>query len=336
MLTCWKESYDQPGQHIKKQRHYFANKGQSSQGYGFSSGHVWMWELDCEESWVPKNWHFSTVVLEKTLESLLDCKEIQPVHLKGDQSWVFIGRTDVEAETPLLWPFDAKSWLIGKDPDAGKDWRQEKKEITEDEMVGWHDWLDGHGFGWTQGFGDGHEDLVCCGSWGCKESDMTERLNWTGYKEKSICISWLKNKNNDVCSLFLAVPHTECGILGLRLGIEPTIAALDMWSLKHWITGQVLIMIFSSSLSCFVCLCHWAYFLITGLSLFLKFVSHRNTYTHIHFCLFNNEKHSISMRLACSCFNKLPHHHHPNLIWLVCLGDKEGLSWHSQIIFGRI
>ena len=107
--------------------HYFVNKGPSSQGYGFSSGHVWMWELDCEESWVPKHWCFWTVVLEKTLEGPLDSKEIQPVHPKGDQSWVFFGRTDVEAETPILWPPDAKSWLTGKDPDAGKDWKQKGK-----------------------------------------------------------------------------------------------------------------------------------------------------------------------------------------------------------------
>ena len=116
----WKKSSDQPRQHIKKQRHYFANKGPSSQGYGFSSGHVWMWDLDYKESWTPNNWCFWTVVL-KTLESPLDCKEIQPVHPKGDQFWVFIGRTDVEAKTPILWPPDAKSWLIGKDSDAGKD-----------------------------------------------------------------------------------------------------------------------------------------------------------------------------------------------------------------------
>ena len=145
--TPWKESYDQPRQHIKKQRHYFANKGPSSQGYGFSSSHIWMWELNYKESWSPKNWCFWTVVLEKTLESPLDCKEIQPVHLKGDQSLVFISRTDVEAETPILGPPDAKSWLIWKDPDAGKDWGQEEKGKTEDEMVGWHQWLNGHGFG---------------------------------------------------------------------------------------------------------------------------------------------------------------------------------------------
>ena len=146
MLTPWKESYDQPRQHIKKQRYYFVNKDPSSQGYGFSSGHVWMWELNYKESWALKNWCFWTVVL-KTLESPLDCKEIKSVHPKGDQSWVFIGRTDVEAETLILWPPDAKSRLIWKDPDAGKDWRQEENGTTEDEMVGWHHQLKGHKFG---------------------------------------------------------------------------------------------------------------------------------------------------------------------------------------------
>ena len=129
-------------------------------------------------SWALKNWCFWTVVLAKILESLLDCKEIQPVHPKGDQSWVFIGRTDVEAETPILGPPDAKNWLIWKDPDAGKDWGQEEKGTTEDEMVGWHHWLDGHGFWWTPGVGDGQGGLACCRPWGCKESDTTE-LNWT-------------------------------------------------------------------------------------------------------------------------------------------------------------
>ena len=138
-----------------------------------------MWELDCEESWAPKNWCFWTVVLEKTLESPVDCKEIQPVHSKGDQSWVFIGRTDVEAETPILWPLDAKSWLIWKDSDAGRDWGQEEKGTTEDEMAGWHHWLNGHGFGWTPGVGDGQGGLACYSSWGCKESDTTECLTWT-------------------------------------------------------------------------------------------------------------------------------------------------------------
>ena len=121
------------------------NKGLSSQTYGFSSSHVWMWELDCKESWAPKNWCFWTVVLEKILESPLDCKEIKPVNPKGNQSWIFIGRPDDEAETPVIWPPEVKNWLIGKDPDAGKVWRKEERGTTEDEMmVAWHHWLDGH------------------------------------------------------------------------------------------------------------------------------------------------------------------------------------------------
>ena len=159
------QAYDQPRQDIKKQRHYFANKGPSSQGYGFSSGHVWMWELDCEESWVPKNWCFWTTVLEKTLESPLDCKGIHPVHPKGNGSWIFIGRTDVEAETPIVWPPDAKNWLIWKDPDAGKDWRQEEKGTTGDEMVGWHHPFDGREFAQAPEVGDGQGSLACCSPW---------------------------------------------------------------------------------------------------------------------------------------------------------------------------
>ena len=178
-LAPWKESYDQPRQHIKKQRHYIANRGPSSRSYGFPRSHVWMWELDYKESWVPKNWCSWTVVMEKTLESSLDCKEIKPVHPKGNQSWIFIGRPDAEAETPILWPSDVKSWLIGKDPDAGNDWRQEEKEMTEDEMVGWHHWPDGHDFQQALGVGDGQGGLACYSPWVHKELDMTEQLNWT-------------------------------------------------------------------------------------------------------------------------------------------------------------
>ena len=138
-----------------------------------------MWELDCEESWVLKNWCIWTVVLEKTLVSPLDCKEIQPVHPKGDQSWVFIGRTDAETESPILWPPDAKNWLIGKVPDAERDWGQKEKGTTEDEMAGWRHQPDAHEFGWTLGVGDGQGGLACCDSWGRKESDTTEQLNWT-------------------------------------------------------------------------------------------------------------------------------------------------------------
>ena len=176
--TPWKESNDQPRQHIKKQRHYFANKSLSSQRYGSSSSPVWMWELDYTKSWVLKNWCIWIVVLQKTLESPLDCKEIQPVHPKGNKSWVFIGRTDAEAETSILWPPDGKNWLIWKDPDAGKeDWRWEKKGTTEDEMVGWHHQLDGYGFEQALGVGNGHGRLVCCSPWGHKASDTTDRLN---------------------------------------------------------------------------------------------------------------------------------------------------------------
>jgi len=178
MLASLRKSYDQPRQHIKKQRYYFASKGPSSQSYGFSSSHVWMWELDYKESWALKNWCFWTVVLEKTLESPLDCKEIKPVLSKGDQFWVFIGRTDVEAETPILWLPDVKNWLIGKDPDAGKGWRQEEKGTTEDKMAGWHHQLDGHEFEQAWQMVKDRE------AWhavvhGVTESDMTERLNRT-------------------------------------------------------------------------------------------------------------------------------------------------------------
>ena len=138
-----------------------------------------MWELDYKESWAPKNWCFWNVVLEKTLESPLDWKEIQPVNPKGNQSWIFFGRTDAEAETPTLWPPDVKNWLIGKDPDAGKDWRWEEKVTTEDEMVGWHHQLNGHESEQVLGVGDGQGSLACCSPWDRKESDTTERLNWT-------------------------------------------------------------------------------------------------------------------------------------------------------------
>ena len=185
MLAPWNKSYYQPRQHIKKQRHYFANKGPSSQSYGFSNSHVLMWELDYKESWALKNWCFWTVVLEKALESPLDCKEFKPVHPKGNQSWIFIGRTDAEAETPILWSPDVKNWLIGKNPDVGKNWKGEDKGTTEDEMIEWHHWFSGHEFEQTLGVGDGQGVLVCCSPWGYKELDTTERLNWT--ESKTVC-----------------------------------------------------------------------------------------------------------------------------------------------------
>ena len=144
--ASWKESYDQPRQHIKKQRRCFANKGPTSQGNGFSNSHVWMWVLDYKESRVLKDWCFWTMELEKTLEGPLDCKESQPVHPKGNQSWIFIERTDAEAETPILWPPDAKSWFIWKDPDAGKDWRQEENGRQRMRWLHGINWLNGHEF----------------------------------------------------------------------------------------------------------------------------------------------------------------------------------------------
>ena len=176
------KSYDD----IKKQKHYFANKGPYNQSYDFSSSHVWMWELDYKESWALKDWWFCTVLLEKTLESPLNCEEIQPVHPKGDQSWIFIGKTDAEPETAILWSPDVKNWLIGKDPDAGKDWRWEEKGMTEDEMVGWHHWLNGHEFEQVSGVGNGQGSLVCCSTWGHKESDTNEWLICTELRWKNL------------------------------------------------------------------------------------------------------------------------------------------------------
>ena len=138
------------------------DKGLSSQSYGFSSDYVWMWELDHKEGWAPKNWCFWTVGLDKILESPLDCKETKPVNPKENQSWIFTGRTDAETETPMLWPPDAKNWLLRKDSNSGKDWRQEEKGVTEGEMVGWHQWLNGHEFEQTLGDGEGQGSLACC------------------------------------------------------------------------------------------------------------------------------------------------------------------------------
>ena len=173
-----------------------------------------MWELDCEEGWTPKNWCFWTVVLERTLESPLECEEVQLVHPKGSQSWVFFWRTDAKAETPMLWPPHAKSWLIGKDSDTGRDWGQEEKVTTEDEMVGWHHRLYGHEFEWTPGVGDGQGGLACCDSWGCKESDMTESLKWTELSYlyrwekfffRSFLIPWMFISNSIFCQPFICL-----------------------------------------------------------------------------------------------------------------------------------
>ena len=199
-----------------------------------------MWELDYKESWALKNWCF---LLEKILESPLDCKEIQPVQPKGDQSWVFIGETDAEAETPILWPPHEKSWLIGKDPDARKDWGQEEKGMTEDEMVEWHHWLNGHGFEWTPGVGDGQEGLACHGSWGRKESDMTEGLNWTELKRHSDSETTIKKCHRNFTRwwlipasllfpffflFFLSFGHTTWHAELPQPGIEPMPTAVEV------------------------------------------------------------------------------------------------------------
>ena len=162
---------------VKNQRQHFANKGPSSQSYGFSRSYVWLYELELKEGWVLENWYFWIMVLEKTLESPLDCKEIKPVNPKGNQSWIFIGRTDAEAEAPIIWPPNANIRLTRKDPDAGNDWGKEEKGATEDEMVGWHHRLNGHEIEQTLGDSGGQGSLACCSSWGHKESDMTKQLN---------------------------------------------------------------------------------------------------------------------------------------------------------------
>ena len=177
VLAPWKKSYDQPRHYIKKQRHCFANKGQSCQSYCSSSNHVWMWELDYKKKLGPEELMLLNCgVGEDSWESLglLDCKEIKPVHPKGNQSWIFTGWADPEAEAPIVWPPDAKNWLIEKDPDAGKDWRQEEKGMTEDKMVGWHHWLDGRESEQFLGVGDGQGSLAWCSPWGHQQSDTTK------------------------------------------------------------------------------------------------------------------------------------------------------------------
>ena len=172
MLAPWKKSYNKARQHIKKHRHHFADKGPYSQNHGFSSSHVWMWELDHEEGWV-LNWCFQIVVLDKTLKSPLDSKKIKPVNPKGNQPWIVIGRTDAETEAPILWPLDAKNGLTGKDPDATKGWKQKEEGVAEDEMVRKHHWHKGCEFEPIPGNSEGQMRLSCYSAWGCKELDMT-------------------------------------------------------------------------------------------------------------------------------------------------------------------
>ena len=181
-LLLGKKSYDQPTQHIKKQRHHFSDKRLYSQRYGFSSSHVQKWKLDHKEGWAPKNWCLQTVVLEKTLESSLDRKEIKWVNPKGNQPWILNGRTDAKAKAPIFWPTDMKGWLTGKYSDAEKDWCQEEKGVTEDEMVEWHHQLPEHEFQQTPGDSEGQGSLMCCSPWGRKELDTTEWLDKFGGK----------------------------------------------------------------------------------------------------------------------------------------------------------
>ena len=202
MFAPWKESYDQSKQHIKKQRHYFANKDPSSQSYGFSSSHVWMWELNDKEGWALKNWCFWTVVLEMTLESPLDNEEIQPVHPTGNQSWVVIGRIDAEAETPIIWPPNVKNWLTWKDPDAGKDWRQKEKGTTEDETVGWYHRINGVWVNFGSWWWMGRPDVLQSMGLQRVGHDWTTELNWTELK--------VTNTNTLIYFFFFYLKNLNC------------------------------------------------------------------------------------------------------------------------------
>ena len=224
-----------------------------------------MWELDCEEGWALKNWCFWTVVLEKTPESPMDCKEIQPIHSEGDQPWDFFGRNDAKAETPIVCPLDAKSWLIWEDPDAGRDWGQEEKGTTEDKMVGWHHRLNGHGFGWTPVVGDRQGGLACCGSWGHKESDTTERLNWTELNTAGT-LDYCKTKGNSLMASLTILPphpnpHLSLSIIGaiyftssqwsqrcpcsLPASVKNPLQVESVITLQDWFTMEAFILDFS-------------------------------------------------------------------------------------------
>ena len=198
MLAPWKKSYDKARQCFKKQRHHLVDKGPFSQSYGFSSSLVPMGELDHKRGWALKNWCCQTAVLEKTLESPLDSKEFKPVNPKGNKTWILIGRTDAEAVAPILWPPDAKNWLIRKDPDARKDWRLEEKGTTEDETVGWQHQLNGHEFEQAPGDGEGQRSLACHSPWGWKELDTTQWLN----NNKGKDAQWLERKSETILFRF--------------------------------------------------------------------------------------------------------------------------------------
>ena len=208
MLFPWKKSYDQPRQHVKKQRDYFANKGPSSQRYGFSSSHVWMWELDHKEGRAPKNWCFQTVVLEKTLESPLDCMEIKLVNPKGNQPWIFIWGTDAEA--PIFWPPDGRADSLEK-TNAGRDWSWEENGMTEDEMVGWHYQLYGHEFEQASGDGEGQGSLVCCSPWSCRV-----RHFWVTEQQQS----HLKQNSVAIWMIFISQLETLVIFLHVCVGVK--------------------------------------------------------------------------------------------------------------------
>ena len=208
-MFAWKKSYEPPRQHIQKKRHHFTDKGTSSQSYGFSSSHVQMWELDHKESWVPKNWCSRSVVLKNTLESPLDSKEIKSVNPIRNQPWIFFGRTDAEDE--VLWPSDVKSWLIGKDPDPGKDWREKAKRMTEGEMVGWHYWYNGrwhywcnrHKLGQTPEDGKGQGSLAWFSSWAHEESNTTWWLNNSSSVLYVVCPFYIEDSSIPLFAFFL-------------------------------------------------------------------------------------------------------------------------------------
>ena len=208
MLFPWKKSYDQPRQHVKKHRDYFANKGPSSQRYGFSSSHVWMWELDHKEGRAPKNWCFQTVVLEKTLESPLDCMEIKLVNPKGNQPWIFIWGTDAEA--PIFWPHDGRADSLEK-TNAGRDWSWEENGMTEDEMVGWHYQLYGHEFEQASGDGEGQGSLVCCSPWSCRV-----RHFWVTEQQQS----HLKQNSVAIWMIFISQLETLVIFLHVCVGVK--------------------------------------------------------------------------------------------------------------------